>query len=125
MRSRSRPSAMRSSTWSRCEMRVTSLLDDGPVVGLFGDVVTGGSDEFHAAFVGRVIRPRSDERRQKRVVHVDDSRGITTHELRREDLHIACKHDEVDACDLEQRKLLRLAVGLILCRQRNMVEGIP
>ena len=47
------------------------LLDDRSLVEVFGDVVRCRADEFDAALLGAPVRRRADERRQERVVDVD------------------------------------------------------
>ena len=49
------------------------LLDDGALVELFGDIVRRRADDFDAALEGLMIRARADERRQERVMNVDDA----------------------------------------------------
>src|ERR1700690_1263326 len=65
------------------------LLDDRAVIEDLGDVVAGGADQLDSACVGGVIGPRSGERRQERVMHIDDGGGIVRDELRRQNLHVA------------------------------------
>ena len=74
------------------------LVDDRPGVEVAGDVMAGGTDEFNPAFVGFFVRIRADERRQKRVVDVDDSARIFPAKLRRQNLHVAGKNDEINPC---------------------------
>ena len=60
------------------------LLDDRSVVENFGDVVAGGADQLHAALERLLVRLAPDERRQKRVVDVDDVvRRVLADEFRR------------------------------------------
>ena len=87
------------------------LLDDGPVVEHFGDVVAGGADELDAALEGRVVRPRPDKGGQKRVMHVDDGRGYRATKRRRKDLHVARQHHEVDFVRAQKLELARLGLG--------------
>src|SRR5581483_4638981 len=68
------------------------LFDDRTVVQHLRHVVAGGSDQLDSPRMRRVIRPRTRERRQKRVMHIDDARRIVPHEGRRENLHIARQH---------------------------------
>ena len=82
------------------------LLDDGAVIESLGDVMAGGSDELDAPGVGCVVRPSPDEGRQKAVMDVDDSGGVSGNEVRGEDLHIAGENDEFDVERVEQGKLL-------------------
>ena len=48
------------------------LIDDGPVIDLFGNVMTGRTDEFHSTLVGPVLRFLSNKSGQKWVVDVDN-----------------------------------------------------
>lgn len=52
-----------------------ALLDDGPLVEVGGDEVRGGADDLDAALVGLVVGLGALERRQERVVDVDDLPG--------------------------------------------------
>src|SRR5882762_1015375 len=58
------------------------LLNDRTVVQLLRDVVARSPNELDAPVVRLVVRTRSNKRRQKRVVNVDDPVGISTRELR-------------------------------------------
>ena len=49
------------------------LLDDRAIVEHLGDVVAGGADQLHAAGERLVVGLGADERRQERVVNVDDA----------------------------------------------------
>ena len=72
------------------------LLDDGAGVEICGDVVAGGSDEFHAALVGLLVGVRADEGGEEGVVDVDDFPGEFLAEGVRQDLHKAGEDDELD-----------------------------
>ena len=87
------------------------LFDDGTIVEHRGDVMAGGSDELDAALMGCVVRPRADEGRQKRVVHVDDRGRVTGDEGLGEDLHVARQDDEFHLKRLEHGELLRFGLG--------------
>ena len=47
------------------------LFDDRAVVEVFGRVMSGCADEFHAASISLVIRARSHKRRQETVVNIN------------------------------------------------------
>ena len=47
------------------------LLDNRPLVEIFGHVVSGGADEFDPALLGPPVRRCANKRRQERVVDVD------------------------------------------------------
>ena len=98
------------------------LVDDRAVVELGGHVVRGDADELHAAVVRLVVGATAAERREERVVDVDDPFRPPSAELRREDLHVAREDDERDAVrgeDVLHRALLfRFRRG----RDRQVVE---
>ena len=83
------------------------LFDDGAIVQHRGHVMAGGADQFDAAVKCRVVGTGADEGGQERVVHVDDPRGILGDEFRRQNLHIARQHHQVDA-GIRQQFQLRL-----------------
>src|SRR5581483_2704762 len=82
------------------------LLDDRPVVELLGHVVAGGADQLDAALVRLVIRLRADERRQERMVDVDDAVAILGDESGRQHLHVAREHDQLDGLAAQERERL-------------------
>ena len=49
------------------------LLDDGPLVEVFGGVVAGGADEFHSALEGPAVGVGADKGGEEGVVDVDDA----------------------------------------------------
>ncbi len=82
----------------------------------------GGADQFDAALVRLMIRPRALEARQKRMMDVDAAARKLRRHLVREDLHIARQHNEIGfglSNQIPDRSLL-LALGLF--RHRQMVE---
>ena len=88
------------------------LLDDGTVVEDFGDVVAGRANQLYAALEGLMIWPRADERRQKRMVNVDDALRIAVDEVVGEDLHVAGEYQEVGLMLVDQS--VDLLLGLLL-----------
>ena len=64
------------------------LFDDRAFVEVLGDVVGRGADELDAAFLRLGVRPGTDERRQERVVDVDDRHADLFDEITGEDLHV-------------------------------------
>src|SRR4051812_33213350 len=83
------------------------LFDDRAGVQFGGHVVRGCTDELDAALLGLLVGARPGERGQERVMDVDDRHADAIEELRREDLHVACEHDQVAAA-LEQLEQLFL-----------------
>src|SRR5260370_39644350 len=73
-----------------------ALLDDRSVVENFCDVMRGRADELYAALERLVVRLCADERRQKRMVDIDDPLGVLFDEIRGEYLHITREHDQID-----------------------------
>ena len=57
------------------------LGDDRAFVELFGHEMRGGADDFHAAFEGLPVRVRAGERRQERMMNVDDALRIPADEF--------------------------------------------
>ena len=78
------------------------LFDDGAGVQLVGDIVTGGSDDFHSPFEGCMVRACPDECRQEGMVDIDDTLWIRLDHAVRDDLHVACQYNEVDIIFLQQ-----------------------
>jgi len=70
------------------------LLDDQPLIEIFGGVVAGGADEFHAAFEGATVGIGSDKCWQEGMVDIDHPPGKLTTEGLGEDLHEAGEDDE-------------------------------
>jgi hypothetical protein len=66
------------------------LLDDRPVVELFGHVVSGVANELDPTFLGPPLWRGADERRKKRVMDVDHRAVDFVEEAGGKDLHIAC-----------------------------------
>ena len=72
------------------------LLDDRSFVEFLGDVVGGRADELDAPLLGSSIGRRADEGRQERVMNVDQRAADIGEELRRDDLHVAGEHHQID-----------------------------
>ena len=77
------------------------LLDDRSLVELGRHVVAGGADQLHAPLEGLVVGAGAGERRQERVVDVDDAPGAGGAEGRGEDLHVSSEDDHVGPLVLE------------------------
>jgi hypothetical protein len=58
--------------------------------------VAGGADDPHPARIGSVLGSTTGEGRQERVMDIDYLVVHGPDERRRDDLHVACEHDEVD-----------------------------
>ena len=99
------------------------LFDDGACVELCGDVVAGGSDDFHTTFPCLMIGLGADEGGEEGVVDVDDMVGVGLDHLFGDDLHVACKDDEGDAVLFEQFHFLLFLLGLILLVDGENVVG--
>ena len=89
------------------------LFDDRAFVEIGSDVVAGGSDDFHTAPVGGMIRPGTGEGGEETVMDVDDPISVGGGEGIAEDLHVAGQDDGVDLVLCEQSHLLRFLVGLV------------
>src|ERR1019366_4872574 len=81
------------------------LFDDGAIVQHRGHVMAGGADQFGPAVKCRGVGTGADEGGQERVVNVDDARGILLDERRRQNLHVAGQHHQVDAGSRQQSQL--------------------
>src|SRR6202021_1061362 len=71
------------------------LLNNGTIVEHLRDVVTGRSDQLDSALECLMVGPGADERRQKRMMNVDDALRIPTDEVVRKNLHVAGEHHEL------------------------------
>src|SRR5207253_4815044 len=71
------------------------LLDDGAVVENVGYVVTCSSDQLDATGECLVIGFGAHERRQKRVMDIDDAVRVFIDELVGQDLHVARQDNEI------------------------------
>ena len=88
------------------------LFDDRPFVEVAGDVVAGGTDDFHAALVGGVVGFCADECGEKGVVDVDDAVGLVAAVVVGTDLHVARQHDDIDVVLFNQFELFLFLFGL-------------
>ena len=82
-----------------------------------------GADELHAARVGLLVGLAALERRQKRMVDVDDAVRKPLDELSAENLHVAGEHHHIDALLLQQLTLGVLLRALGLGRDGKDAEG--
>ncbi len=99
------------------------LLDDGPLVQRFADVVGRSADQLHAPLEGLLVRLGADKRRKKRVMDVDNALGKTSHEVRRKDLHVARQYHQFDVVLLEQTSCFRSASKAVASVTRNQMKG--
>src|SRR3989344_7898846 len=76
------------------------------------------SDKFDSPLVRLFVSLRACKRRKKRVVDVD-SRWCERYEFGGEDLHVACKDDQVDSFFLHQRQLYMFLRAPIFCVYRD------
>src|SRR5690606_2855423 len=98
------------------------LLDDRALVQVRGHVVRGGADDLDPARVRLVVGLGALEAGQEAVVDVDRAPGQRLAHARREDLHVARQHHQVDPFALDQvqdRLLLPRAVAVV---HRQVVE---
>ena len=88
--------------------------------------MAGRSDEFDALFKGPMIRSRSTERRQERVVNVDDPLRVTIHKMAAQNLHIPSQNDEVNLILLQECELPLLSLKLVVFHgdemKRDLIE---
>lgn len=99
------------------------LLDDRSFVQFGGDVVAGGSDDFHAAMVGGVIGFRAGEGGEEAVVDIDDAIRPSGADVVGEDLHVAGEDHGFDAVFLQQGKLPGFGLRFIGGGDGDDVEG--
>src|ERR1700694_4830157 len=95
------------------------LIDDRALIEVAGDVMGGSANQLDAALMRLMIRPRTLETRQKRVMDVDAAPRKLRRHLVRKDLHVMRQHHQVGFCPPDQvpyRSLL-LALGLLGDRQ--------
>src|SRR4051794_28394020 len=95
------------------------LFDDRTVVENFSYVVTGCTDQFDAAGECSVIGPGADERRQERMVNVDDPLRKGIDELGGKNLHVAGKHNQVHRIFFKQRNNLTFSGELVFLVDRH------
>ena len=99
------------------------LLDDRPLVEVGGDVVRGGADELDAAGVGLRVGPGALERRQERVVDVDDPAGQAPAQIVGQHLHVPGEDDELHVELVHQCGEPRLGRRLGRGAHRHVVEA--
>src|SRR4051812_15445917 len=71
------------------------LFNDGPIIEYFSDVVAGGADQLYPTLKSLMVRPRTHESGQERVVNIDNPLRITVYKIVGQDLHIARQHHEI------------------------------
>jgi len=84
------------------------LLDDGTLVQVGGDVMTGSADQLDPAVVGLLVGIGADEGRQEAVMDVDQTILVLGAEVGRHDLHEARQHHRIRivAVDKSSRRLI-------------------
>ena len=101
------------------------LLDDRAGIKFSGHIMAGRTDDLHATLKGRVIGTRPGERRQERMVDIDNALWVVTHEVVTEDLHVARKHGQVDAHFRQEGGFLLFLSALgFLGDRKNVVRHI-
>ena len=98
------------------------LLDDRTIVEDRRRIVRGRPDQFHAARRRLMIGLAAGKRGQKRVVDVDDRRSAFFQKVRREHLHVACEHHQIDPQFAQPRQLTGLGGGLVGGRHRDEMK---
>src|SRR3984893_2590021 len=95
------------------------LVDDRALIEGTGDVMRGGADQFDAALMRLMVRPRAFEAGQERVMDVDAAPRQLRRYCVREDLHVARQHHEIGLGPRDQipDRALLLAPGLLRHRQ--------
>lgn len=99
------------------------LLDDRALVQIARDEMRRRADDLDPPLVRLVVGLGALERGQEGVVDVDDLAGHGGAERRREDLHVAGQHDEVDVVRAHELEDLCFLLGFRLRRHGEVVEG--
>jgi len=99
-----------------------SLLNNRPLVQIRRDEMCRGADNLNTAIVRLMVRLRALERRQETVVDIDDFSRHGGAQSRRQDLHVARQHDEIDVILLDQVQDLRFLLVLGVGFDGQMVE---
>ncbi|MNI59286.1 hypothetical protein D3C73_1144430 [compost metagenome] len=81
----------------------------------------GRSDNLHPALVGLCIGFAANERRQERMVDIDNPVPVMLNERRRNNLHVAGQDDDVDILS-DDLKLTFLRFGFGLRCNRDVME---
>jgi hypothetical protein len=71
------------------------LFNNGALIQVPGDVVTGGPYDFHSTLIGLLIRIASYKCRKKGMMNIDDPVGIMIHKGIGQDLHVPCQYYRV------------------------------
>src|ERR1700688_589952 len=95
------------------------LFDDGAIVEHLSNVVGGGADQLDAALKRLVVGLGTHERRQERVVNINEVLGAQGgDELIRQHLHVACEDDETALVLADERNLLLFRFPLVFFSDR-------
>ena len=95
------------------------LFDDGAIVEHLSNVVSGGADQLDAALKRLVVGLGTHERRQERVVNINEVLGGQGgDELIRQHLHVACEDDETAFVLADERNLLLFRFPLVFFSDR-------
>lgn len=100
-----------------------SLLDDGTLVQISSHEMRSGTDNLNTTLVSLVVWLGTLERRQETVVDVDDFARHCLTKAGAQDLHVACKHNQIDVVLLDQFQNLALLLELGLGVDGEMMEG--
>ena len=101
------------------------LLDDRAGIEIRGDVVAGGSDEFHAALMSLFVGVCADEGGEEGVMDVDDFPGEFLAKGIGQDLHEAGEDDEFHVLREEQIANFKKAVLAAFTVHCHVMEGNP
>src|SRR5271169_3417869 len=101
------------------------LFDDGAIIEHLRNVVSGSADQLHAALEGLMVGLGSDERRQERMMNIDQIRRAQGgNEFVGEHLHVASEDDETALVLADERNLLLLGLALVFfCDRDNKVRN--
>ena len=99
------------------------LFDDGAVIQLIRDIVTGSANQFDASPIGLMVRLGSDKRGQKGMVNINDAVAIVGCKLRGQNLHISGQHDQVNPLARQKLQLFPFLFSLVLQTDGEDMEG--
>ena len=99
------------------------LLDDGAFIQVGGDEVRGCTDQLHASLEGLLVGAAAFERREERVMDVDDPpRHLLAHFVR-QNLHVTGEYDQLCTRLADDAHLCCFSFSLVLLGHLNMVVG--
>ena len=84
--------------------------------------MAGRTNDFYSSFKRCMIRFCTNERREERVVYVDDAVGLCFNHLFGNHLHIACQYNEIDVMFFQQLHFCFFLFHFVLFSNREEIE---